>query len=188
MYLKSNKLIFFFLFGLLLLPLVSFAQVGITNPIKFDTFPQLFASITSAISLLIGGLGTVMIIIAGILYLLSAGNQNMLSQAKSTLLYAILGMLVGFGANSIIGTITKIKDPGANTPLLIIGRITTELGYIITGLSVVMVIISGIYFLFSFGSPDKMKLAKQSLTYAIMGIIIGILATTIVGFIQSLFA
>lgn len=184
----KGNLIFFFLLACILIPFFTHAQaVGITNPIKYNSFSELFAAIAQAISDLLALIGTVMIIIAGILFLLSAGNHSLYERAKSTLFYAILGLLIGLGASSIIQTIKTIKSPGATTPALVIGRLTTELSNILVGLGVVMTIISGIYFLFSFGSQERMSLARKSLTYAIIGIIIGVLANIIVAFIQSLF-
>jgi hypothetical protein len=166
---------------------ISYASaVGITNPIRFNTFAELFQSIITGLGVLILGLGTIMVIIAGILYLLSAGNPEKVGTAKSALFYAILGIVVGLGAQSIVATIKAAKG-GATTAGELITNVTTQLGLIIAGLGTVMVIISGIFFLFSFGSPDKMALAKKSLTYAIIGIIIGLLANALVLFLKSLF-
>ena len=187
---RKGKLIFFFVLSCcVLVPFLSHAQnIGIINPIKYNSFSELFTAIADAISKLIAGLGTVMVIVAGILFLLSAGNQKLYELAKSALLFAVLGILVGLGANSITQFIKTINPPGAYPELkYVIENLITQLANILLALGVVMTIISGIYFLFSFGNPEKMKLARQSLTYAIIGIIVGLTASIIVAFIQSLF-
>jgi len=74
--------------------------------------------------------------------------------------------------------------PGVNDFKDLILKITTTVSDLITGIGVIMIIVSGIMFLLSAGSPEKIKNAKTALTYAIVGIAIGVTARGIVQTIQ----
>ena len=49
-----------------------------------------------------------------------------------------------------------------------------------------MIVVSGILFLLSAGNATKMETAKKALIYAIIGICIGVGASTIVAIVKSL--
>ena len=53
----------------------------------------------------------------------------------------------------------------------------------IGALSVIVIIVSGLYFVISQGSPDKIKTAKNALIYSIVGLVVSILSYAIVNFV-----
>ena len=63
--------------------------------------------------------------------------------------------------------------------------IAAGVGTIIVSLGALMIIISGFLFMTSAGNPEKLKTAKTAFGYAIIGIIIGGLATGIVNLIED---
>jgi len=103
-----------FLAGLMVIfPVLVFAScpsgsVCIENPIRFDTFPALLGAIAKGVATIIGGLGVIMIIYAGILFLISAGDPGRLGKAKTALGYAIIGIAVALAATGIIELIKTI--------------------------------------------------------------------------------
>ncbi len=58
--------------------------------------------LTDVLIFIIGAIAVVMIIIGGIRYVLSAGDQTALTSAKNTILYAIIGLVVAFTAYAIV--------------------------------------------------------------------------------------
>ena len=58
----------------------------------------------------VAALGTIMIIVAGILYLLSAGSQERMTKSKAALFYAIVGIAIGISATSIVEIIKSILN------------------------------------------------------------------------------
>ena len=76
--------------------------VQIENPLRANNFGELLLSIAGAAGALIASLGTIMIIVAGILYLLSAGSQERMTKAKSALVYAIAGIAIGLAATAVV--------------------------------------------------------------------------------------
>lgn len=92
-----------------------FAQVVLPNPLDpIQDFKTLLLKIAEAIGVLISALGTIMIIVAAILYLTSAGSPEKINKAKTALIYAIIGIAVGISATVIVEVILGIlgKKPG----------------------------------------------------------------------------
>lgn len=59
-----------------------------------------------------------------------------------------------------------------------------ELVFILAGIiSVIMVIVGGYWYVVSAGDPQKVKRAKDTILYAIVGLVISVSAWAIVGFV-----
>jgi len=69
-------------------------------------FKTLFTGIAKVVGDVIGSLGTIMFIVSGIFFATSAGNPQRIETAKKTLLYAVAGMVIGFGASAIVSTVS----------------------------------------------------------------------------------
>lgn len=87
--------------------LVNFAMATtIPNPLgDTSSFPLLLGRIAIGVGNLIASLGVIMIIVAGILYLTSAGSPERTNTAKKALIYAIVGIAIGISANVIVSII-----------------------------------------------------------------------------------
>jgi NAD/NADP transhydrogenase beta subunit len=59
-------------------------------------------------------------------------------------------------------------------------NIFTAVAGLVGAISVIMIVIAGIFYLTSAGSPEKMETAKKALTYAIIGMVVAVAAVTIV--------
>ena len=77
-----------------------------------------------------------MLVVGGIMYIVSAGNQNMVSHAKSAITYALIGIIIIFTAFLLITFIMRVisvKDNGGTggviTGLTRAGRWTFECSY-----------------------------------------------------------
>jgi len=83
--------------------------VVLTNPLHgVEDFGMLLTNIARTVGLLIGALGTIMIVVAGIFYLTSAGSPEKITRAKTTLIYAIIGIAIGISAEVITTIILEI--------------------------------------------------------------------------------
>jgi hypothetical protein len=104
----NKKIIYLVIFvSLFALASSTLAQVEIPNPLgSTNTFGNLIADkIIPAIVGIIGSLATIMIIIAGILYLTSAGSPERINTAKKALMYAIIGIVIAVAAGTIAAVI-----------------------------------------------------------------------------------
>lgn len=59
---------------------------------------------------------------------------------------------------------------------------------ILAGVAVVMIVIGGVKYTISQGDSTALTSAKNTILYAIIGLVVAILATTIIGFVNSYFA
>lgn len=69
---------------------------------RTDSAEELISTLVSVLLFIVGALSVVMIIYAGIRYVISAGNAAAVTSAKNTLLYAIVGLVVSFLAYAIV--------------------------------------------------------------------------------------
>lgn len=69
---------------------------------RIDATDGVISSALRATFIVIGALAVLFIIIGGIRYILSNGDQSQIAQAKNTVLYAVVGLIVSLAATAII--------------------------------------------------------------------------------------
>lgn len=67
-----------------------------------DEDTGVFRIIANVLLFIIGAIAVIMLIIGGIRYTISQGDQNAVSSAKNTILYAIIGIIVAILAYAIV--------------------------------------------------------------------------------------
>lgn len=73
----------------------------------------LFRTITNVLLFLVGAVAVIMLIIGGIRYVISGGDQNAVTSAKNTILYAIVGIIVALLAYGIVNfVLTQFAGQG----------------------------------------------------------------------------
>ncbi len=83
------------------------AQGTGTSTDLFSGEESLFKKITNILLFLIGAISVIMLIVGGIRYVISGGDQNQVTGAKNTILYAIIGIVVAFLAYAAINFVTS---------------------------------------------------------------------------------
>jgi ABC-type Fe3+ transport system permease subunit len=71
------------------------------------TVGGIFTNIATTLTFVIGGISVIMIIIGGLRYVLSNGDSKAVGEAKNTILYAVIGVIVAIMAYAIIGFVTE---------------------------------------------------------------------------------
>lgn len=91
----------------LLIPAFSSAASSVTvnNPLGSNDVQTIINNIVNAILGVVGLVAVAMIVYAGVLYTISGGEQKKLDTAKSTLTYAIVGLLVALLSYAIVNFI-----------------------------------------------------------------------------------
>ncbi len=74
---------------------------------------SIFSRVTNILLFLIGAIAVIMLIIGGIRYVISGGDQAQVTGAKNTILYAIVGIVVAFLAYAAVNFVTQALS-GAN--------------------------------------------------------------------------
>lgn len=68
---------------------------------------SIFGKITNILLFLVGAISVIMLIIGGIRYVISGGDQAQVTAAKNTILYAIVGIVVAFLAYAAVNFVTQ---------------------------------------------------------------------------------
>jgi hypothetical protein len=79
-----------------------FPAIPIPNWSGARTFPEIMSAIVDTLVIFAAVVAVIAIIIGGYQYITSAGNPEKAAQAKNTLLYAIIGLIVVMSAYIII--------------------------------------------------------------------------------------
>lgn len=72
----------------------------------------LFTTITNVLLFLVGAVAVIMLIIGGIRYVVSGGDQSAVTSAKNTILYAIVGIIVALLAYGIVNFVVTQLNQG----------------------------------------------------------------------------
>lgn len=75
---------------------------------KDDDAGKIINSVINILLFIVGTIAVIMIIVAGIFYVTSAGDAGKVTKAKNTLTYSIVGLLVALLAYAIVNWVVKI--------------------------------------------------------------------------------
>ncbi len=78
---------------------------GATGGAQLFGAGSIFERIIGILLFLVGAISVVMLIVGGIRYILSAGDQNAVTGAKNTIMYAVIGIVVAVVAYGIVNFI-----------------------------------------------------------------------------------
>jgi len=198
-----------FSLGLFLFP--ELANGNLYNPIKDTTgdglpdemLVSLVSTMLDTIYKIVVGLSLIFIVIGGIMYMVSSGNDEKMAKAKKIVIYAIMGLAIAVGAAIFLkeiatalgikndfftvggNNIEKLEDvEGMQTVMTrVISLLLTSLGM----LGIIGLIIGGLWYLNAGGNEDKMEIGKKTLIYSILGLVIAIGSLIIVKQIAVLF-
>ena len=90
--------------GLLLLPIIALAQPAV----HVGSLQQMVNDIESAIWIVFGGIAVISFVVAGILFLVAAGNAEKVQQARNAFIWGVAGVVVGILAYSIIAIVSSM--------------------------------------------------------------------------------
>ena len=109
-------------FGLVMVPEVSAltlqegAEAAKCDGCPSDLFGETgaFRQITNTILYIVGVVAVIMLIIGGIRYVTSGGDSKKVTDAKNTVLYAIIGLVIAFLAFAIVNFVISVL-PSSDT-------------------------------------------------------------------------
>lgn len=74
-----------------------------------------FRTVVNILLFIVGAVAVIMLVIGGLRYVTSNGDQNAVSGAKNTILYAIIGIVVAFLAYAAVTFVTGQLQSGTTT-------------------------------------------------------------------------
>ncbi|HLB50553.1 MAG TPA: pilin [Patescibacteria group bacterium] len=182
---------------------VSFAQnppqnsvmVEFKNPLKYDTVEAVVGSFLTALQGIIVTLAIVFIVIGGILYITSAGNEKQMELGKKALLASMIGLAIGIAAPSFLleiytilgGNPSSVPAPEGQRLSTIVLNVLNFLLSVVGTLALIMLVVGGIMYIMASGNEDTADKAKNTIKYAIIGIAVALAALVIVRQIAAFF-
>lgn len=70
-----------------------------------------FTRITNTVLYVVGAISVLMLIWGGLRYIISGGDNKKVTDAKNTILYALLGLIIAFFAYAIVNFVLNTIDP-----------------------------------------------------------------------------
>lgn len=148
------------------------------------------------IALVIGAyIAIAFIIYGGFLFLTGGGNPAQVEKGRKSVLNAVIGLVITMGSIAITNFIFSIIGTASTTangvPTVTDTQLLTNglnITYFILGvIAVIVIIVSGINYASSGGDAGKVTKAKNMLTYAIVGLVIVLVAFSITNFVIGRF-
>lgn len=131
---------------------------------------------------LIAYLALFFVMYGGFQYLTSSGNPDQASKGRSTILNAIIGLVIAAGSTAVVNKFSTIAA-GASTAEGVLANVF-DIAYYIAGIiAVLVIIISGFKFAVGGDDPSSITKAKNSILYAVIGLIIIISAFAITNYV-----
>lgn len=171
----------------------------IKTPDKNDTDAMvkfvwtIILNISFDLTLAIGYIAVGMVIYGGYMYIMSQGDPGKAAKGQATLTSAVIGVVIAMGASVIVNTAQVILGmSGGDAFLSSEGAVQNAMknifpwAYTMAGLvAVVFIIKGGVEYMISRGDPSRVQKATRSLVYAVVGLIIVILAAIITSVVTS---
>ena len=163
------------------------------NPLTFDSVDGVVGSLLDNLRGIIAGIAVVFIVVGGVMYILSAGDETKMKTAKATITAAVIGFAIALAAPTFLKelrTILGAKDSSTVDSALTLNDIVTNVLNLLLSvvgiLGIIGLIIGGAFYLTSYGDEDRMKTGKSIITASIIGIVVAMAALVIVGQVSTL--
>ena len=72
-----------------------------------NSLTNVFRTVTNVLLFLVGAVAVIMLIVGGFRYVASNGDQNSVTGAKNTIMYALIGIVVAFLAFAAVNFVTS---------------------------------------------------------------------------------
>lgn len=76
-----------------------------------------FTQITNTVLYIVGVISVIMLVYGGLRYILSGGDSKKITDAKNTILYAIIGLIIAILAYAIVNFVLNTIGVQNNTPI-----------------------------------------------------------------------
>ena len=88
---------------------------GIPNPLGTDSFAELFVRIINWIVGIATTLAVLMVVVGGIQYMISGGNEDKIKSARKTIQWALIGLIVLLMSWGLLSALLDILGVGSSS-------------------------------------------------------------------------
>lgn len=166
--------------------------IKFTNPLEKDKVDDVAKGVLTTLQAIVAVLAVVFMVIGGILYITSAGDEKRMTTAKGAIIASMIGLAIAVAAPSLLREVYEIvggtwNGPAAPKSLSDIVLKTLDLLLSLVGiLAMIMLVVGGIMYITAAGDESRTDTAKKIVTYAIIGLIVAITSLIIVNAIAKL--
>ncbi len=169
--------------------------VGYFNPLKYNSLDSVLTAVLSTLQSIIVVLSIIMIIVGAVMYILSAGNESRVSQAKVAITASVVGLALAIAAPAFLKEIgellgwievTQVVEE-AQTFTEIASKVLSFLLSIVGIIAIIMLVIGGLMYLTAGGDEGKAETGKKIVTYATIAIAIALAALVLVTQVAGFF-
>lgn len=136
----------------------------------------------AAVLALVTVIAVAAIVVGGIQYITSAGDESKAERGKRTVMYAVIGLIIIGLATVIVAAVQTADSSGLIVAITAFLQAVIALVGII---SVAAIVVGGIQYITSGGDESRAEKGKRTVLYAVIGLIIVGLATAIVAAVNS---
>jgi hypothetical protein len=198
---KSKTILFiillslFFSLGLFKLSYAGPGELEFTNPLTFNTVEEVTNSLLSNLQKIIALIAIIFIVIGGLMYIFSTGDEKKIETAKKIWTGAVIGFVIVLVAPSLLKEIGKIfgwtDTSGTTTNALGLYAIATNVLNTLLSIAgiiaIIFLIVGGITYMTSQGDEKRVETGKKIITYSVIGIALIMGALVIVSQVSKLF-
>ncbi len=169
--------------------------VGYFNPLKYNSLDSVLTAVLSTLQSIVVVLSIIMIIVGAVMYILSAGNESRVSQAKVAITASVVGLALAIAAPAFLKEIgellgwievTQVVEE-AQTFTEIASKVLSFLLSIVGIIAIIMLVIGGLMYLTAGGDEGKAETGKKIVTYATIAIAIALAALVMVTQVAQFF-
>jgi hypothetical protein len=185
-------LILVFSFGWVSCSEAATGDTTFVNPLTFSTVEEVTNSLLSNLRNIVALLAIVFIVIGGLMYIFSAGDEKKIETAKKIWTGAVIGFAIVLVAPALLKEIGTILGWSGNTSTAltlkqIIANVLSTLLSIAGIIAMIFLVIGGITYITAYGEEKRIENGKKIITYSVIGIALIMGALVIVKQISLLF-
>lgn len=180
----------------------SYAEIGegcpvntFCNPLRYNTVKEVTDNILSSLRNIVAILAILFIVIGGLMYIFSAGDEKKIETAKKIWTGAVIGFAIVLIAPSLLLEIGKAlgwtDTTGTTTGALTLYAIASNILQLLLSISgiiaIIFLVVGGLTYITAYGDEKRAETGKKIITYAIIGIALIMGALVIVSQVNNLF-
>lgn len=183
---------------LFIVSVINVSAVEFVNPLgDVNTVAGVLNNILSNLKGIIASISIVFIVVGGFMYILSAGEEKMITKAKATIASALIGLAIALAAPTFLKEIIIILGTGSGATVndaveqaLTIKQIATRtlnlLLSVVGIVAMISLVIGGSFYFTAYGDDKRIETGKTIITNSLIGIAVAMAALILVRQVSSL--
>lgn len=186
-------LILFFSLGILNFSYAQGEPLTFVNPLRYNTVESVMQNLLDNLQKIIGVLAVLFVVIGGLMYILSAGDEKKVETAKKIITGALIGLAIVLAAPAFLREIGEALGwnnnsyASATSLKTIAERILNFLLSIAGVVAIIFLVVGGLTYITAYGDEKRIETGKKIILYSVIGIAVIMGALVIVNQLTTFF-